>query len=116
MLVIGRTTASNTSTHYVSPSGIGHCFMAWRIDAFRDPAEFAAAMDAMLGELRAAPLANGSTADHVLVPGDPEAEAEATNLVQGVPVRVAVLAELTEMAATVGITPLDDPGRDAAIG
>lgn len=113
---IGRTTTTNTSTQYVSPSGIGHCFMAWRIDAFRDPAEFAAAMDAMLAELRAAPLADGVTASSVLVPGDPEAEAEAVNLTHGVPVRAAVLVELAEMAARVGIRPLDDASRAARIG
>ena len=110
---IGRTT---TSAGYSSPSGIGHCFLAWRIDAFRDPAEFGAAMDAMLGELRAAPLAEGVRAAGVLAPGDPEAESEAVNRAQGTPVRAEVLAELAEMAATVEILPLDHPDRKALAG
>ncbi|MGC4192942.1 MAG: Ldh family oxidoreductase [Thermomicrobiales bacterium] len=110
---IGRTTST---AGYSSPGGIGHCFLAWRIDAFRDPAEFAASMDAMIAELRAAPLAEGVHVEGVLIPGDPEAESEAVNRAQGTPVRAEVLAELTEMAATVGILPLDHPGRAALVG
>lgn len=110
---IGRTTST---AGYSSPGGIGHCFLAWRIDAFRDPAEFAAAMDAMIAELRAAPLAEGAIADGVMVPGDPEAESEAVNRTQGTPIRAEVLAELAEMAAAVGILPLDHPERGALAG
>lgn len=110
---IGRTTST---AGYSSPGGIGHCFLAWRIDAFRDPAEFRASMDAMIAELRAAPLAEGVVAEHVMVPGDPEAESERVNREQGTPVRAEVLVELAEMAATVDILPLDHPDRAAAVG
>lgn len=108
---IGRTTST---AGYSSPGGIGHCFLAWRIDAFRDPAEFRASMDAMIAELRAAPLAEGMIAESVMVPGDPEAESERVNRSQGTPVRAEVLVELAEMAETIAITPLDHPDRGAA--
>ena len=37
-------------------AGTGHTFMAWRIDAFRDPADFYADLQELLSELRACPL------------------------------------------------------------
>ncbi|MGB3328419.1 MAG: Ldh family oxidoreductase [Thermomicrobiales bacterium] len=110
---IGRTTST---AGYSSPGGIGHCFLAWRIDAFRDPVEFQAAMDAMIAELRAAPVAEDVVADCVMVPGDPEAESERVNRSDGTPVRAEVLAELAEMAQTVGILPLEHPQRAASLG
>ncbi len=88
------------------PAGIGHTFMAWRIDAFRDPEGFFADLRAMLAELRGTPPARGRDATGVLVPGDPEAAAEAANDRLGIPVKQAVLAELRVLAAELGV-PFD---------
>lgn len=83
--------------------GIGHFFMAWRIDAFRDLAGFTAEIDAMLDDLRSAPVGEGQPSDRVLVPGDPEAEAEEENRRLGIPIRDEVLAELKAAVEPLGI-------------
>ncbi|MGH2561903.1 MAG: Ldh family oxidoreductase [Thermomicrobiales bacterium] len=84
-------------------AGIGHAFMAWRIDAFRDPDEFYRDLDAMLDGLRATPPAPGHEATGVLIPGDPENTAEARNRAEGVPVKLTVLAELRVLADQLGM-------------
>lgn len=89
------------------PTGTGHTFMAWRIDAFRDPDEFRADIDEMIRELRETPLAEDAPGP-VLIPGDPEAEAERRNLVEGIPVSPGLRLELHELAKDLGI---DDPWR-----
>jgi len=76
------------------PSGIGHAFMAWRIDAFRDPAEFYADIAEMIADLRATPPLPGHEASGVLVPGDPEHAAAARHRRHGIPIRREVLTEL----------------------
>jgi LDH2 family malate/lactate/ureidoglycolate dehydrogenase len=53
--------------------------MAWRIDAFRDPTDFFADLQAMLADLPATPPATADGTTHVLVPGDPEIAAERQN-------------------------------------
>lgn len=85
-----------------SNAGIGHAFIAWRIDAFRDPEEFYRDVDAMATGLRATPPAPGCEATGVLLPGDPENAAEARNRAEGVPVKLAVLAELRVLAEELG--------------
>lgn len=90
-------------------SGIGHTFMAWRIDAFRDPDAFYADVAALIADLRTTPPAPGYEATGVLVPGDPEVAAEARNRAEGVPVKAEVLAELRLLAAEWGVAfSLDD--------
>ncbi len=83
--------------------GIGHFFMAWRIDAFRDLAEFTADIDSMLDDLRSAPVGESQPSDRVLVPGDPEAEAEAENRRLGIPIKDEVIAELRTAVEPLGI-------------
>lgn len=94
------------STEVGYGSGTGHFFLAWRIDAFRDPQEFADQLEQGIAELRALPVAEDAPGDRVMIPGDPEAEAEEENLRLGVPIRPAVLAELTELAHEIGISTL----------
>ena len=85
------------------PANVGHTFMAWRIDAFRDPEEFFADLAAMLAELRATPPAPGHEGTGVLVPGDPEIRAESVNRRLGVPVRPPVVEELRTLAGELGV-------------
>jgi LDH2 family malate/lactate/ureidoglycolate dehydrogenase len=87
------------------PTGTGHTFMAWRIDAFRDPDEFRADMDEMVRELRETPRADDAPGP-VLIPGDPESEAERRNMVEGIPVSPALRRELQDLARDLAI---DDP-------
>lgn len=103
--------ASNAWSHeigasYVSDApteGTGHAFLAWRIDAFRDLDEFRADMDAMLATLRGSAVSEEHPGRQVLIPGDPESEAERYNREHGIPVRRTVLRELAELAAECGV-------------
>lgn len=84
-------------------SRTGHAFMAWRIDAFRDVEEFQNELDAMLLEFRETPVAADAPIDQLLLPGDPEHQAEVVNTELGTPVRREVLVELKVMCGDFGI-------------
>ena len=73
---------------------IGHYFAAWRVDAFRDPADFAADVTALFDELRNTPVAPNAPSDRVLIPGEPESAQEDFNNRHGCPVRPAVLDDV----------------------
>jgi LDH2 family malate/lactate/ureidoglycolate dehydrogenase len=75
----------------------GHAFMAWRIDAFRDPDEFQDHLDSVMNELAETPVADGAPVDRVLIPGDPENIAEMANTAHGIPIRREVLEEIRAM-------------------
>jgi LDH2 family malate/lactate/ureidoglycolate dehydrogenase len=97
----GSRIAQSTSTG--AQPGIGHMFMAWRIDAFREFDAFLADMDEFIAELRDC-RPNPSNPDaKVIIPGDPEAEAELHNQEAGLPLRAAVLDELATAADLVGV-------------
>jgi LDH2 family malate/lactate/ureidoglycolate dehydrogenase len=97
----GNRIAQSTSTG--AQPGIGHMFMAWRVDAFRDMADFLADMDEMIEEFRACAPNPHIPGSRVLIPGDPEAEAEIRNAELGIPIRPQVLVELREAADSVGV-------------
>jgi LDH2 family malate/lactate/ureidoglycolate dehydrogenase len=71
--------------------------MAWRIDAFRDIDDFKREMDQMLREFRETPIADNAPGP-VIVPGDPEIEAERRNRAEGVPVAAGLVIELRQLA------------------
>jgi LDH2 family malate/lactate/ureidoglycolate dehydrogenase len=77
--------------------GTCHCFMAWRIDAFTDPATYRAQIDDMMMTLRATPPAPGH--DAVLAPGQPEFDAYRVRSVHGIPLHQSVKDDLRELAA-----------------
>ncbi|HET7093900.1 MAG TPA: Ldh family oxidoreductase [Thermomicrobiales bacterium] len=79
------------------PANLGHWFLAWRIDAFRDPDAFYADVNALLAELRASPTAPGAPCA-VLAPGDPEIAAERDSRAHGVSLAAPVVAELRALA------------------
>lgn len=81
----------------------GHAFMAWRIDAFRDPDEFHDDLDAIIADLEETPVADGAPIDRVMIPGDPEHSAEKINTERGIPVRAEILTELRTMCNQVGL-------------
>jgi LDH2 family malate/lactate/ureidoglycolate dehydrogenase len=103
--------ATNTWSHQIGASyrsdapsqGTGHAFLAWRIDAFRDPDEFRRDMDEMLATVRGCAPSDDSPGEQVLIPGDPEAEAERYNREHGIPVRRTVFAEMTAVANECGV-------------
>jgi LDH2 family malate/lactate/ureidoglycolate dehydrogenase len=86
--------------------GIGHFFGAMRVDAFRDPQEFASQIDDLVRTLRATRPAPGTPG--VLIPGDPERAAQRERDEQGIPLLPAVLQDLREIAAATGARLDDD--------
>lgn len=85
------------------PSNIGHVFMAWRVDAFRDPGEFYDDLADMIAGLRATPSHPDHADTGVLIPGDPEYRAERESRIHGVPVAAPVIAELRALATELDI-------------
>jgi L-2-hydroxycarboxylate dehydrogenase (NAD+) len=77
--------------------GTCHCFMAWRIDAFTDPAVYRAQIDDMMTTVRATPPAPGH--DAVLAPGQPEFDSYRDRSINGVPLHQSVRDDLRALAA-----------------
>jgi L-2-hydroxycarboxylate dehydrogenase (NAD+) len=81
--------------------GIGHFFGAMRIDAFRKADEFKQHMDQWITRFRNAKPVNGK--GRVLIPGDPEREAEADRMQNGIPLLSSVMEDLTDLAKRFGV-------------
>ena len=79
----------------------GWWFGAWRIDAFRDVAEFKADMKRMVDHLRSLRPRPGVAS--VLVAGDPEAHAREERLRLGIPLDGETIEQLTELASSLGL-------------
>jgi L-2-hydroxycarboxylate dehydrogenase (NAD+) len=83
------------------PVDVGHFFAAMRIDCFRDPDEFRAAMDQTLGAIRGSACAAG--AERVYVAGEKEYEMEEERSRSGIPLLPVVAGSLRDMAAEAGL-------------
>jgi len=81
--------------------GTGHFFGAMRIDAFQEAEEFKIKMDEWISTFRAARPSEGYT--HVIIPGDPEREAEERNLREGITLVPAIKNDLVEIAKALKI-------------
>lgn len=86
------------------PSNIGHFFAAYRIDGFRDVAEFKRDMDELVHDLHACPPQPG--VERVLVPGEKEYKASIKNSREGVPLDPEVVESLRKIAADLNIPPV----------
>jgi LDH2 family malate/lactate/ureidoglycolate dehydrogenase len=82
------------------PTGVGHFFGAWRVDAFAPLDEYRAMMDVRLRDIRTTPPAPGY--DRVYYAGLPEWEAEQDHRANGVPLHPTVLVNLRELATETG--------------
>lgn len=89
-------------------NGIGHFFGAMRIDAFRPAAEFKQHMDQWIERFRSAKTAAGF--EKVLIPGDPEREAEAERRANGIPLLPAVVDDLGALAQKLGVPMIGHAG------
>jgi LDH2 family malate/lactate/ureidoglycolate dehydrogenase len=78
----------------------GHFFAALRIDAFRDPDEFRAAMDRTLRTIRDSPKAAG--AERVYIAGEKEFDTQDERQRLGIPLLPAVVQMLQRLAAEAG--------------
>jgi LDH2 family malate/lactate/ureidoglycolate dehydrogenase len=84
--------------------GIGHFVGAMRVDGFRPVDEFKNHMDNWISRFKSA-----STVDpnqKVIIPGEPELEAEADRKLNGIPLVDAVVNDLNGLAVKFGIGPL----------
>jgi L-2-hydroxycarboxylate dehydrogenase (NAD+) len=81
--------------------GTGHFFGAMRIDAFQPAEEFKKKMDDWIETFRAAKPAEGE--NHVLIPGDPEREAEIRIMKEGINLVPAIREDLVKISAELGI-------------
>lgn len=81
--------------------GIGHFFGAMEIEGFEDVEVFKKRMDHWIEVFRATKPASGQEA--VLIPGDPEHEAEKIRLKDGVPVVEAVVRDLESISKETGV-------------
>lgn len=82
--------------------GIGHFFGAMRIDAFRPAAEFKLHMDQWIQRFKSAKTVAGQ--ERVLIPGDPEREAQAQRMQDGIPLLNAVVQDLHDIGERFSVT------------
>jgi len=81
--------------------GIGHFFGAMEIDGFEDVDVFKKRIDHWIEVFRSTKPTPGH--DAVLIPGDPEREAEAVRSKEGIPLIQAVVDDLTAISKKTGI-------------
>lgn len=84
--------------------GIGHFFGAMRIDGFIEPDDFKGQIDDWIRTFRATRAAPDTPG--VVIPGDPEREAEKQRRRDGIPVLMPVVTDLREMSTVAGV-PFD---------
>ncbi len=81
--------------------GIGHFFGAMRIDAFRKAEDFLHHMDNWIDSFRnAKPI---DVSQPIIIPGDPEREAEIERRASGIPLNPKVEDDLRELASNLGV-------------
>jgi LDH2 family malate/lactate/ureidoglycolate dehydrogenase len=86
---------------YQPGKGIGHFLGAMRTDAFRPAEEFNRDMEIWIRRFREAIPAEGQ--ERVLIPGDPEREAQEQRLLYGIPLLSVVYEDLTQLGQKFGV-------------
>ncbi|MFD2160843.1 Ldh family oxidoreductase [Paradesertivirga mongoliensis] len=81
--------------------GIGHFVGAMRVDGFRPVEEFKSHMDNWIERFKSAKPIDAN--QPLVIPGEPELEAEAERKIHGIPLVDPVVKDLNEMAKTLGI-------------
>jgi len=81
--------------------GTGHFFGAMRIDAFQPADKFKTKMDEWIETFRSAKPVEGQ--ERVLIPGDPEREAEERIRREGIKLIPSIKTDLIEIARDLGI-------------
>ncbi len=83
------------------PANLGHFFGAWRLDAFRPPADFKADMDDLIRRLKGGRLAEGAA--RIYVHGEKEFEEADRRSTAGIPLGAKVEASLRQIAVDLSI-------------
>jgi LDH2 family malate/lactate/ureidoglycolate dehydrogenase len=81
--------------------GIGHFFGAMEIDGFEDVDLFKKRIDHWIEVFRNTKPVPGQ--EKVLIPGDPEREAEMLRSIEGIPVILAVVDDLKQISRETGV-------------
>jgi len=76
--------------------GLGHFLGAWRVDGFRPVEDYKKDIDQWIARFKDAQRIDDS--QPVIIPGEPEYEAEKTNLLEGIPLVQSVLDDLNSLA------------------
>lgn len=84
--------------------GLGHFVGAMRVDGFRPADEFKADMDNWISRFKSSTTID--PAQKVIIPGEPELEAETDRIKNGIPLVDAVVNDLNELAVKFKIEPL----------
>lgn len=84
--------------------GIGHFLGAMRVDGFRPVSEFKDSMDNWINRFKSSKTIDPD--QKVIIPGEPELEAEADRRQNGIPLVAAVANDLNELAEKLGIDKL----------
>ena len=85
--------------------GIGHFLGAMRVDGFRPVEDFKKDMDNWIKRFKSAqPI---DPAEPVVIPGEPEVEAERDRKINGIPLVTPVVNDLNELAKSLGINTLN---------
>jgi LDH2 family malate/lactate/ureidoglycolate dehydrogenase len=84
--------------------GIGHFLGAMRVDGFRPVADFKSNMDTWINRFKSASKINPNQG--VVIPGEPEYEAEIYRKKNGIPVVDAVVNDLNNLAIKFNLKPL----------
>lgn len=82
-------------------ANVGHCFGAWRIDAFRPVDEFKAAMDDLQHRLKTASKANGQ--ERIYIAGEKESATAERHWRDGIPLDPKLAADLRLIARELGM-------------
>ena len=84
--------------------GLGHFVGAMRVDGFRPAEEFKNHLDNWISRFKSAKTVDPDK--RVIIPGEPEAAAEAERKLKGIPLIDVVVKDLNELAVKMGIQPL----------
>jgi LDH2 family malate/lactate/ureidoglycolate dehydrogenase len=87
-----------------SATNTGHAIVAIDPAAFGEIAEFKAAVDRLVRELRASARLPG--VERIFVPGEQSHARTMAYRREGIPVAAAVVAQLADLAAELGVPPL----------
>jgi len=104
---MGRDVVDFNHDH-VTPTNTGQAILVIDLSAFGDPAEFKSAVDRLVQDIHGSERLPG--VDHIRVPGEQSHEKRLSYAKAGIPVAPALLAELNELAAELGVEPLSAGG------